>query len=290
MGKMQKLIVVRCSAAILGMGLLGTLGGCTVDTTDPAGGETASEEFRDASETLVAKVHLSDGQTLGWYEPEPGSLLVGRSFVLGSEVPKDFSEAEAQAMPPSELYDLIVSRVPQEDSPEARAALVAAEARQAEVAEAMKDVVRSTSEPDDQGPIVNEASDSLPSISPASSDVRQKKLAAVDDAWPWDQFKNLQACWRGNSWGIEWSYSSGDNWFRRVDNYKVFVAAGSYSGTISYRVRKSTWSWETPVSVSLSAGNGWEWSSTAGAFDFDVESTVSNAAGDGFHHCGHGTR
>jgi hypothetical protein len=283
---MTKLNRTSISSVVVVAGLLGMLTGCAVEAGEPGSTTAQSEDVIDAADVLVADLQLSNGQRLGWYEPADGSLLMGRSFALGSEVPTDFSESEAAALSPSELFDVIVSRVPQAVAAGAREALVAAEKRQAERTEELKGSTRNSSEVDSQTPAVN----TPPVTTAQAGDVREKESAAIDDAWPWAQFKNLQSCWRGSSWGVEWSYASGDSKFTRVDNDRANVAAGCYLGSVSYRVRMNEWSWSTPVAVTLHAGQGWEWVRTAGAFDFDVESYVHNAAGDGYHHCGHGLR
>lgn len=264
----------------LGIGAVSLMTGCTIET---AAEHSATNESVDATELLITEVKLSNGGRLGWYETAPGSLLIGRSFSVGKEQNDDFSPTEVQGLSPTELFDLIVARVPQTVSDGARKALVDAEARQAELTETMKNIPREPAESGEGPPVEN-----LPPST--TNDVGVVRSAAIDDAWPWEQFQNLQSCWRGNAWKVNWSRITGDTWFRRTDNNRAAVAAGSYRGTISYKVRKNTWSWETPVNVTLAAGQGWEWSNVAGAFDFDVESSVSNATGDGYHHCGAGTR
>lgn len=273
----------------VGLVCLLAAGGCSLEAagtkTDHADVASSGDwpDAMDADDVKIAEVTLSNGETLGWYEVAPGVTLMGRELTQGSAPQTDYSEDDAKTLTPAEIFDKIVARVPQKVNPSFREGLVAASERTRALVESMNGSEKYR----DRGGDVQ----SKGGASSMTGDVREAKQAVVDDsAFPWSQLEDHLACRTHRNWSVAWPHQSGDSWFRRTDNDKVDVLAACFRGQITYTVRVNTWSWETPVSRALAAGKGWAWNKSDYSLDFDVESRVTNSAGDGYHHCGSGWR
>jgi hypothetical protein len=236
------------------------------------------------TDVAVAEIELTNGSTLGFYEIAPGVLLVGQSEDYANGPQTDYDPADLENLTPTEFYQKLL---PGEALPQT---LIDAQARAIDLAAradepgGIFDVRSQAPKPSDtQYEELNEFSPQI--IAPG---VGQVKQAAVDDsAYPWSEYKTKIQC-QPLDWVVRWNHRTGDTSFTRVDNYLVDVGAGVYRGNVSYRVRVNTWSWSTPVSVSLGAGQGWHFHKFQVGFDFAVESKVTDASGDGYHHCGSG--
>jgi hypothetical protein len=263
--------------------LLGVVG-CSLESASTGADVASNEDWPEAidvEDVKLAEVTLSNGDKLGWYEVAPGVTMTGLKITAGHSPQTDYTKEDASTLSPAELFDKIVARVPQKVDRGARASLTAAHERTLVLAASMKGVKKSRNR--------GTEAESRSGSSAETGEVRETRQAAVNDsAFPWTQFKEQDACGSYWEWVVSWPHITGDSSFLRSDCHSANLGAASYRGTINYRVRVNVWSWETPVSVNLSAGHGWIWSDFDAFVDFDIEAKVTNASGDGYHHCGGG--
>jgi len=221
-------------------------------------------------EIELARVDLPNGEYVGWYEPAPGLIVLGQSIRYPiAPVVLDSS------LSPIEQYQKLA---PGADVPKALIDAVEREKYYADEADRLgidPTVSIETSSNGQGGQTDNAAGASV------------QKALPDDSACPWSWFQPAY-CQPGVAWTELLSFKTGNSTIARNDEWNVHTAMCSYRGAVQYRVRWRTWyDWTTPVNVTRQTGEGWEWSHSGG-LDFDFESLVHDATGDGFHHCGRG--
>jgi len=257
------------------------------EPTASLGAASESEPARvvGLDEIEVARVDLENGLFVGWYEPAPGVVLVGGNI--------RYPHQPVSLEPGLSALERFRALAPGREVPEA---LRAADARRTHYAELSKEKGRPQS-PAVRVERVEEmglGEGSRPGA-PVEGIGVQRQAVIDDSACPWSWFENAycgicrddaNSC---GDWKVRWSFRTGTSIFTREDTWWAKVAACSYRGAIHYRVRVQPWySWSTSVDVIRQTGEGWWWSKDELSIDFDVESRVDQADGDGYHHCGTG--
>ena len=256
--------------------------GASVETaSDPQQARTVNLE-----EIEVARIDMENGLFVGWYEPAPGVVLVGGNIVYPHE--------PVILDPALSTVEQFRALAPEREVP---AALLEAEALRQHFAQlAEESGVK-------QSPAVQiervdgmGLGDGLRFETNVDGVGIQRQALPDDSACPWSWFEgaycgicaapNHNSC---GDWKVRWSFRTGTSSFTREDTWWTRTAACSYRGAIHYRVRVQPWySWSTVVDVIRQTGEGWWWSRDDFSIDFDVESRVDQADGDGYHHCGTG--
>lgn len=216
---------------------------------------------------LVAQVERYNGNLVKFYEPQPGMLIISEEGIVPN-LPLT-AEYDIASIAPVELYNFLA---PNEPIPEK---LLQAQqlADELEIYFSKKEMVP----PSEKYSLV-EDNDVTLGFETLDDKV---KINAIDDKCPASWFK---ANFCG---GVCWLYQTGTSWFQVNDVNYAFAAACSYRGTIRLTFKyRPWWTWYTQGSWWVAAGtyrwvyryNGW--------IDFDFQSIVDQAGGDGYHHAG----
>lgn len=92
------------------------------------------------------------------------------------------------------------------------------------------------------------------------------------------------------SWTVEWLYRTNTSYFTRNDNHQVVTVVCPYRGNVLMTQKlRPWWTWSTAGTWTVIQGTYRQFSNW-NTIDFDFESRVSQAEGDGYHHCGSGKK
>ncbi|MBN1605187.1 MAG: hypothetical protein JW940_01065 [Polyangiaceae bacterium] len=261
--------------------LAASLAACGAGDRDAPADSNADDPAEVALNRLLV-VERANGNRVEFYEPVAGELVISEEGLatnppLTQEIDLDAMSATdvyRQLRPGQEVPDVLVQAA--QRARERAAELAAGDA----IADDFQDEEDADHDP-------GEAAGRSSSIATAAQ-------ALVDDSeCPWSWFaSNIDACSRDGEWDVEWSHQTGTTWFQRNETWTTNLAVCSYRGSVTFTMKyKNSLRWETQGSWTVQEGT-YRWASRTRTppADFVVKSTVDNASGDGYHHCGCGWR
>jgi hypothetical protein len=220
---------------------------------------------------VLASYALPGGGELEIFEPSPGD------FIIGQRIPAD-AVAPALDGPASTLSQLYSRHFPGRAVP--------VELREAELRQARFEAESAQLEP------ILERLEALPLLSGDRDEGSRARAAEAPRNV--SDFKNRR-CMDASSSYVSFSYcrteKTNDGSVYEDDVNGVYTAARPYRGNITLRLRyRPRWSWETQFSRTVSQGETYHAVRSNSSRDFDIESKVGDAAGDGYHHSTFGTK
>jgi hypothetical protein len=251
------------------------------DEAEPAGpGESAIVDL----ETLkLASVKLDNGNEVGWYELAPGSVALRETVAYPTEPLLDAIAASAS---PAELFRQLAPNavIPQR--------LLAAVERSRELDEA-GDLSDFEAVDVEAGELRAETASTQIERAATIAELVESgglptRTAALDDACPWSWFKSqCDICATGpcGDWQVSWPNRTGSSSFSRK-GYMTAIAICPYRGSVHQVIKLRG-------NVSRDAvrqpGVAVRWFLNNGSHKFTASSSVDQADGDGYHHCGEGS-
>jgi hypothetical protein len=229
---------------------------------------------REPGLNLLTKVTRENGNVVEFYEPSPGFILMSEA----GKVPNKPLDIQVRGMTAVDLFRYLA---PGQSIP---TQLLSAQEREDVAGTRMKKNSESGEHSDDvrQGGVRSVVASEKGS--PAAVDNHD---AACPKSW----WETTIACSIDADWDVEWYSIMGRSWFLRNDSDWVRVGACSYRGTVTLKFQyRPWWDWHTQGTWTVNEGfyrTVWRMNSSV---DFDIKSTVYNASGDGYHHCGWGYR
>lgn len=271
-------------ASILLSAAIAACGSAGDDAARAVPGEAAGESVVVELETLkLASVKLANGNEVGWYELAPGTVALRETIAYPTEPVLDMIAASAS---PTELFRKLA---PNALMPER---LLAAVARSRELEEA-GDLSDFEALDVEAGELQAETASTRSDPAATASRLGEPgglptRTAALDDACPWSWFKSqCDMCATGpcGDWQVSWPNITGNSSFKRK-GYMTAIAICPYRGSVHQVIRLRG-------NVSRDAirqpGVAVRWFLNNGSHKFTASSTVDQADGDGYHHCGEGS-
>jgi hypothetical protein len=256
----------RCSLFLAGALALGA---CATETPEA---DDTDEAVDSAEMPVLARYALPGGGELEVFEPSPGD------FILGQRLPAD-APAPALADTFGSLPEVYARYFPGQPLPET---LRAAETRRLAF-EAESAVLAP----------LQRASRSLRRAH-VEHDAARSARAAAESPRNVQEFKDRH-CLGTNASYVDFSYcwpeSSNTATVYEDDVNGVYTAARPYRGDVTFRLRyRPWWDWETQFSRNVDQGETYRAVHSNSSRDFDVETKVYNADGNGFNMSTFGTK
>lgn len=227
---------------------------------------------REHELNLLATITRDNGNTVEFYEPSPGVILISEAGKVPNE-PLDRPVINKTAV---ELFKYLA---PDQEVP---SQLILAQNRTDELEKIIteQNITTTHSSP-------HQDQETALTILTANKNLIASNLN--DSSCPKSWMEKRLSCSVNGDWDVDWYHRTGSTWFLRNDTKRVRVGACSYRGNITLQFKYRTWwDWHTQGSWTVNEGHyrqAWKSDST---FDFDIRSSVYNASGDGYHHCGYG--
>jgi hypothetical protein len=232
----------------------------------------------------IETIELEGGTVVAFFEPAPGELQTMQWGPNGS-LPAISTELAAKKLNAPKLFEALSGRAASHE-------LVAAQARADELAAAGRPKgAEAESEEVARLPIPTSA------LTPsAAGDVGRTSEAALNfdckGEFSYDEWFACSFCATWPTWAVNWMWVSGSGSFTRNDNTDTVSTVSVFAGgSVHFKNENRTWySWSTPLDTFVSNGFWAQRSEPLSLVDFDIRSTVDNAAGDSYHWCGWGNK